>query len=201
MIDPGFPEQQVRKDPHSWVEPLLVSSISKASSHQRPGRVGRTQPGKCLRLYTEKSFQNNSQTYPEMLRPNVATKVLILKKLGVDELVHVNFMDPPAPETLMWALELFKALATLDDDENLTKLGQLMSEFPLDPQMYKMLVVSPEFNCSNEMFSITAMLFRYRPLSFRKWICCIICSHVLFQYSVREHHNFEIKDFAQGLSL
>ena len=115
----------------------MVSPISKASSHQRPGRAGRTQPGKCLRLYTEKSFQNNSQTHPEMLRPNLATKVLILKKLGVDELVHVNFMDPPAPETLMLALELFKALGTLDDDGKLTKLGQLMSKFPLDTQMSK----------------------------------------------------------------
>jgi pre-mRNA-splicing factor ATP-dependent RNA helicase DHX15/PRP43 len=83
------------------VEPLLVSPVSKASAHQRPGRAGRTQSGKCLRLYTKKSFQNDSQTYPEMLRPNVATKVLILKKLGVDHLVHVDFMDGPAPETLM----------------------------------------------------------------------------------------------------
>lgn len=33
-----------------------------------------------------------------------------------------------------------------------------MSEFPLDPQMSKMLVVSPEFNCSNEILSVSAML-------------------------------------------
>ena len=136
-----------------------------------------------------------------MLRPAVATKVLILMKLGVDDLGHVDFMDPPAPKTLMWALELFNALAALDDDGNLTKLGQLMSEFPLDPQMSKMLVVSLEFNCSNEILSISAMLFKYRPLSFSEWICCINCSHVLFQYSVPEYHNFEIKDYAQGLSL
>jgi pre-mRNA-splicing factor ATP-dependent RNA helicase DHX15/PRP43 len=84
--------------------------------------------------------------------------VLTLKKLGIDDLVHFDFMDPPAPETLMRALELLNYLGALDDDGNLTKLGQLMSEFPLDPQMSKMLVVSPEFNCSNEILSITAML-------------------------------------------
>jgi HrpA-like RNA helicase len=84
--------------------------------------------------------------------------VLTLKKLGIDDLVHFDFMDPPAPETLMRALELLNYLGALDDDGNLTKLGTLMSEFPLDPQMSKMLVVSPDFNCSNEILSITAML-------------------------------------------
>ncbi|XP_028183178.1 probable pre-mRNA-splicing factor ATP-dependent RNA helicase DEAH3 [Glycine soja] len=67
-------------------------------------------------------------------------------------------MDPPAPETLMRALEVLNYLGALDDDGNLTKLGQIMSEFPLDPQMPKMLVVSPEFNCSNEILSVSAVL-------------------------------------------
>lgn len=67
-------------------------------------------------------------------------------------------MDPPAPETLMRALELLNYLGALDDDGNLTQVGALMSEFPLDPQLGKMLVTSPQFKCSNEALSITAML-------------------------------------------
>jgi pre-mRNA-splicing factor ATP-dependent RNA helicase DHX15/PRP43 len=159
VIDPGFAKQKVY-NPRIRVESLLVSPISKASAHQRSGRAGRTQPGKCFRLYTEKSFHNDlqAQTYPEILRSNLANVVLNLKKLGIDDLVHFDFMDPPAPETLMRALETLNYLGALDDDGNLTKLGELMSEFPLDPQMSKMLVVSPEFNCSNEILSITAML-------------------------------------------
>nr|GFC71152.1 probable pre-mRNA-splicing factor ATP-dependent RNA helicase DEAH2 isoform X3 [Tanacetum cinerariifolium] len=87
-----------------------------------------------------------------------ANTVLTLKKLGIDDLVHFDFMDPPAPETLMRALEVLNYLGALDDEGNLTKLGEIMSEFPLDPQMGKMLVVSPEFNCSNEILSVSAML-------------------------------------------
>ncbi|KAL0389738.1 UNVERIFIED_CONTAM: putative pre-splicing factor ATP-dependent RNA helicase DEAH2 [Sesamum calycinum] len=157
--DPGFAKQKVY-NPRIRVESLLVSPISKASAHQRSGRAGRTQPGKCFRLYTEKSFHNDlaPQTYPEILRSNLANTVLTLKKLGIDDLVHFDFMDPPAPETLMRALEVLNYLGALDDDGNLTKLGEIMSEFPLDPQMGKMLVVSPEFNCSNEILSISAML-------------------------------------------
>lgn len=86
-------------------------------------------------------------------------------------------MDAPAPETLMRALELLNYLAALDDDGNLTTLGSIMAEFPLDPQvggyhgqrvdpdgsdaraqLSKMLIVSPEFKCSNEILTITAML-------------------------------------------
>ncbi|VAH90143.1 unnamed protein product [Triticum turgidum subsp. durum] len=138
VIDPGFSKQKVY-NPRIRVESLLVSPISKASAHQRAGRAGRTQPGKCFRLYTEKSFNGDlqPQTYPEILRSNLANTVLTLKKLGIDDLVHFDFMDPPAPETLMRALEVLNYL---------------------DPQMSKMLVISPRYNCSNEILSISAML-------------------------------------------
>jgi len=58
----------------------------------------------------------------------------------------------------MRALELLNYLAALDDDGNLTHLGTIMAEFPLDPQMSKMLIVSPEFKCSNEILTIVSML-------------------------------------------
>ncbi|CAI9100914.1 OLC1v1038104C1 [Oldenlandia corymbosa var. corymbosa] len=159
VIDPGFAKQKVY-NPRTREESLLVSPISKASAHQRSGRAGRTRPGKCFRLYTEKSFNTHlqEQTYPEVLRSNLANTILTLKKLGIDDLVHFDFMDPPAPETLMRALELLNYLGALDDEGNLTELGKTMSEFPLDPQLSKMLVVSPGFNCSNEILSMCAML-------------------------------------------
>jgi len=85
-------------------------------------------------------------TYPEILRSNLGSVVIQLKKLGIDDLVHFDFMDPPAPETLMRALELLNYLAALDDDGNLTELGAIMAEFPLDPQLAKMLIASCEYN-------------------------------------------------------
>ncbi|KIW24849.1 pre-mRNA-splicing factor ATP-dependent RNA helicase PRP43 [Cladophialophora immunda] len=140
------------------VESLLVSPISKASAQQRPGCAGRTRPRKCFRLYTEGAFKKEliEQTYPEILCFNLSSTILELKKLGIDDLVHFDLMDPPAPETLMRALEL-NYLACLDDDGNLTTMGRLASEFPLDPALAVMLI-SPEFYCSNEILSLTALL-------------------------------------------
>lgn len=159
VIDPGFSKQKVY-NPRIRVESLLVSAISKASAQQRAGRAGRTRPGKCFRLYTEKAYKTemHENTYPEILRSNLGSVVLQLKKLGIDDLVHFDFMDPPAPETLMRALELLNYLAALNDDGDLTELGSIMAEFPLDPQLAKMLVASCDYNCSNEILSITAML-------------------------------------------
>eukprot|EP00884_Botryococcus_braunii_P018562 jgi/Botrbrau1/538/Bobra.0010s0013.1 len=159
VIDPGFAKQKVY-NPRIRVESLLVSPISRASAHQRAGRAGRTRPGKCFRLYTEASFKKDlqEQTYPEILRSNLGSIVLQLKTLGIDDLVHFDFMDPPAPETLMRALELLNYLGALDDEGNLTAVGKMMAEFPLDPQNSKMVVASPQFRCSNEILSITAML-------------------------------------------
>jgi pre-mRNA-splicing factor ATP-dependent RNA helicase DHX15/PRP43 len=159
VIDPGFSKQKVY-NPRIRVESLLVTPISKASAQQRAGRAGRTKPGKAFRLYTEVAFTKElqEQTYPEILRSNLSSVVLQLKKLGIDDLVHFDFMDPPAPETLMRALELLNYLGALDDEGNLTTDGGLMSEFPLDPQLAKMLLVAPKMNCSNEILSVVSML-------------------------------------------
>lgn len=117
VVDPGFSKQKVY-NPRIRVESLLVSPISKSSAQQRAGRAGRTRPGKCFRLYTEAAFKKEliEQTYPEILRSNLASTVLELKKLGIDDLVHFDFMDPPAPETMMRALEELNYLACLDDE-------------------------------------------------------------------------------------
>ncbi|OCH87752.1 pre-mRNA-splicing factor ATP-dependent RNA helicase PRP43 [Obba rivulosa] len=159
VVDPGFSKQRVY-NPRIRVDSLLVSPISKASAQQRAGRAGRTRPGKCFRLYTEKDFMTEleEQTHPEILRSNLANVVLELVKLGVKDLVRFDYVDAPAPETLMRALELLNFLAALDDDGQLTALGSIMADFPLDPQMAKMLIVSPEFRCSNEVLTIVAML-------------------------------------------
>ena len=159
VVDPGFSKQKLY-NPRNRIESLLVSPISKASAQQRAGRAGRTRPGKCFRLYTEQAFKEEliEQTHPEILRSNLCSTVLELKKLGVEDLVHFDFMDPPAPETMMRALEELNYLACLDDDGELTSLGQLASFFPLDPALAVMLISSPEFYCSNEILSIVSLL-------------------------------------------
>lgn len=136
VIDPGFSKQTIY-NPRIRVESLLVSPIAKSSAHQRAGRAGRTRPGKCFRLYTENDFQKEleEQTQPEILKCNLASTVLGLVEAGVKDLVRFDWVDAPAPETLMRALEILNFLGALDDDGRVTPLGRMMSEFPMDPQV------------------------------------------------------------------
>jgi len=159
VIDPGFVKQRVY-NPRIRVESLLVSPISRAAAEQRSGRAGRTRPGKCFRLYTEQAFATSlsPQTPPEILRANLGAVVLQLKRLGIDDLVHFDFMDPPAPETLMRALELLNYLGALDDEGDLTLLGKNMADLPLDPQLAAVLLASPKFKCIREALALVAML-------------------------------------------
>lgn len=159
VVDTGFSKQKVY-NPRLRVESLLVSPISKASAKQRAGRAGRTRTGKCFRLYTEQAYEKElvEDSYPEILRSNLAGVVVKLKRLGIKDLVHFDLMDPPAPETMMRALELLNQLGALDDWGELTQLGEQMSEFPLEPMLAKALISSAKFKCSDQVLTIVAML-------------------------------------------
>ena len=122
-------------------------------------------PGKCFRLYTEKSFNQELQvqTYPEILRSKMSNVVLTLEEARHRRSCALDFMDPPAPETLMRALELLNYLGALDDEGDMTDLGVKMAELPIDPQHAKMLIQGPVNQCSNEVLSIVA------PLMWPRW--------------------------------
>jgi pre-mRNA-splicing factor ATP-dependent RNA helicase DHX15/PRP43 len=86
------------------------------------------------------------------------TVVLTLLKLGIQDLVHFDFMDPPAPDTMMRALEHLNYLGALDDEGEITDTGNKMSEIPVEPQLAKMLLMAPKYNCADEIVSIVALI-------------------------------------------
>ncbi|XP_043285396.1 probable pre-mRNA-splicing factor ATP-dependent RNA helicase mog-4 [Venturia canescens] len=169
VIDPGFAKQN-NFNSRTGMESLMVVPISKASANQRAGRAGRVAPGKCFRLYTAWAYQHELEdnTVPEIQRINLGNAVLTLKALGINDLVHFDFLDPPPHETLVLALEQLYALGALNHRGELTKMGRRMAEFPLDPMMAKMLLASEKYRCSEEIATIAAMLsvngaIFYRP--------------------------------------
>ncbi|XP_062179800.1 pre-mRNA-splicing factor ATP-dependent RNA helicase DEAH1-like [Phragmites australis] len=169
VVDPGFCKVK-SYSPRTGTESLLVRPISKASADQRAGRSGRTGPGKCFRLFTEHSFNMDmeDETVPEIQRSNLASVVLSLKALGINDLVNFDFMDPPASEALLKALENLFALGALNCRGELTKTGRRMVELPLDPMLSKAIVASERYGCSKEVITIASMLSAgnavfYRP--------------------------------------
>ncbi|PUZ66167.1 hypothetical protein GQ55_3G284700 [Panicum hallii var. hallii] len=169
VVDPGFCKVK-SYSPRTGTEVLLVQPISKASADQRAGRSGRTGPGKCFRLFTEHSYKEDmtDETVPEIQRSNLASVVLSLKALGINDLVSFDFVDPPASEGLLRALEDLFALGALNSRGELTKTGRRMAELPLDPMLAKAIVASERYGCSEEVLTIASMLSAgnavfYRP--------------------------------------
>uniref|UniRef100_A0A667ZVH0 ATP-dependent RNA helicase DHX8 n=1 Tax=Myripristis murdjan TaxID=586833 RepID=A0A667ZVH0_9TELE len=168
VVDPGFVKQIVYNS-KTGIDQLVVTPISQAQAKQRSGRAGRTGPGKCYRLYTERAYRDEMLTsnVPEIQRTNLASTVLSLKAMGINDLLAFDFMDAPPMETLITAMEQLYTLGALDDEGLLTRLGRRMAEFPLEPMLCKMLIMSVHLSCSEEMLTIVSMLsvqnIFYRP--------------------------------------
>lgn len=168
VVDPGFVKQKVYNS-KTGMDSLVVSPISQQQANQRSGRAGRTGPGKCYRLYTERAYREEmlETAVPEIQRTNLANTVLSLKAMGINDLLSFDFMDAPPTETLILAMDNLHSLGALDDEGLLTRLGRRMAEFPLEPQLSKMLIQSTHLGCSDEILTIVSMLsvqtVFYRP--------------------------------------
>merc|ERR1712142_636892 len=151
VVDPGFVKQKVYNS-KTGMDSLVVTPISQAAAKQRAGRAGRTGPGKCYRLFTERAYRDEMlpTPVPEIQRTNLAATVLQLKAMGINDLIGFDFMDAPPVEAMIHALELLHTLSALDDEGLLTRLGRRMAEFPLEPNLSKMLIMSVSLGCSDE---------------------------------------------------
>ena len=168
VVDAGFSKLKVY-NPRMRMDTLQITPISQANASQRAGRAGRTGPGKCFHLYTERAFRDEFyiQTIPEIQRTNLANTVLLLKSLGVKDLLDFDFMDPPPQDTITTSLFDLWALGALDNLGELTELGRKMTAFPMDPSLAKLLITAETHGCSDEMLTIVSMLsvpsVFYRP--------------------------------------
>ncbi|PAA60184.1 hypothetical protein BOX15_Mlig016491g18 [Macrostomum lignano] len=168
VIDPGYCKLKVF-NPKIGMDALQVFPVSQANAKQRSGRAGRTQSGQCYRLYTMRQFNEEMllASVPEIQRTNLANVVLLLKSLGVQDLMTFGFMDPPPQDNILQSMYQLWLLGALDNTGGLTRLGRQMVEFPLDPALSKMLITSIEMGCSEEILTVVSMLsvpsVFYRP--------------------------------------
>lgn len=159
VIDTGYCKLKIY-NPKMGMDSLQVTPISQANANQRRGRAGRTGPGMCWRLYTESAFCSEllTMTIPEIQRTNLSNVVLLLKSMGVKNLLEFGFMDPPPQDTILNSMFQLWMLGALDNLGDITALGNKMAQFPLDPPLSKMLIMAEELGCSSEVMTVVSML-------------------------------------------
>jgi ATP-dependent helicase HrpB len=157
VVDSGL-ARIPKYDPHRGINTLLVEKISRASADQRAGRAGRTAPGHCLRLWTQREHeQRTAQELPEVKRLDLAEVVLTLKASGVDDVKAFRWLEAPEPKALERAETLLQDLGATDHQSLITTLGRRMLAFPLHPRYSRMLLAAQEFGCVRQAALIAAL--------------------------------------------
>lgn len=159
VIDTGLQLKTVY-NPQIRANSQVLRTISKHQADMRTQRVNSQLPGLCLRLYPQSLYDEGMEDShcPGVMGENLSHLVLLLKRLDIADMGQCKFLDRPAPEALMQALEDLDYLAALDDDGNLSEVGIIMSELPLEPSLAKALIAACEYDCVDELLTIAAML-------------------------------------------
>ena len=157
VIDSGL-AKIARFDPFRGINTLLVERISRASCDQRAGRAGRTAPGVCLRLWTEREHRDRlPQEVPEVRRLDLAEVVLTLKASGVGDVAGFRWLERPEARSLERALTLLADLGALDAQGAITSLGRRMLAFPAHPRYARMLLAADELGCVPAVALVAAL--------------------------------------------
>lgn len=157
VIDAGQ-AKIARFDPYRGINTLLVERISRASAEQRAGRAGRTAPGRCVRLWTEREHHDRpAQELPEVKRLDLAEVVLTLKASGVEDVAKFRWLEAPEARSLERALTLLTDLGALDSAGAISPLGRRMLAFPAHPRYARMLLAAHELGCVPAVVQIAAL--------------------------------------------
>ncbi|HXC02306.1 MAG TPA: ATP-dependent helicase HrpB [Opitutaceae bacterium] len=174
VIDSGL-ARVARYDPHRGINTLLIEKISAASADQRAGRAGRTAPGVCVRLWTEREHaQRPAQELPEVKRLDLAEVVLTLKASGIDDVINFPWLEKPDPRSLERAEALLADLGALSEGRagppnvhgapggralpfRITDLGRKMLRFPVHPRYARMLLEADARGCVRPVALMAAL--------------------------------------------
>ncbi|MDB6155490.1 MAG: hrpB [Chthoniobacteraceae bacterium] len=157
VVDAGL-AKIARFDPYRGINTLLVERVSRASADQRAGRAGRTAPGRCIRLWTEREHGDRAaQELPEIRRLDLAEVVLTLKASGIHDVAGFRWLEPPEARSLERALTLLEDLGALDAAGVITPLGRRMLAFPAHPRYARMLLAAHELGCVRPIALVAAL--------------------------------------------
>ncbi|GAB1488686.1 ATP-dependent helicase HrpB [Opitutaceae bacterium] len=157
VIDAGL-ARVARFDPNRGINTLLIEKISVASADQRAGRAGRTAPGVCVRLWTEREHaQRPLQELPEIRRLDLSEVVLTLKASGIDDVAAFPWLEKPEPKALARAESLLADLGALGADGRITEVGRRMLRFPVHPRYARMLLEADARRCVRPVALMAAL--------------------------------------------
>lgn len=158
VIDPGFARIS-RYSYRTKVQRLPIEPVSQASANQRKGRCGRVSEGICIRLYSEEDFNSRPEfTDAEILRTNLAAVILQMLQMRMGDIHKFPFLDSPDHRLINDGYKLLEELQAVGSQNQLTPIGQKLTQLAVDPRLARMLIAAQEFNCVREVLLIISAL-------------------------------------------
>lgn len=152
-------------DAKTGLDRLQVTPISQASAAQRTGRAGRTQPGVCLRLWSETAHRHRpAHTDPEIARVDLAGPILQLMSWGERSIDNFPWFEPPPTGHTAQALDLLGKLGACDGG-GITPFGQVLARLPVHPRLGCLLAEGARLGHLEQAALAAALLSERDPFS------------------------------------
>src|SRR5262245_34741777 len=152
-------------DSRVGLDRLQLMPIARFSAEQRMGRAGRTQPGVCIRLWSEAEHRGRAeQIEPEIRRVDLAGPVLQLLAWGEKDVLHFPWLAPPPENTVAQALELLRRLEAVAGGE-VTELGRVLARLPVHPRLGCLLVHGARWGQAERAALAAALLAERDPFT------------------------------------
>lgn len=146
VVDAGL-ARVFRADPRRGLNMLRTEPISRASADQRAGRAGRTAPGVCVRLWTERDHALRAASeVPEVRRVELAEAMLMVEAMDIPgapkcgRFAAFPWLDAPEPAAVERASAALRLVGALDDRGALTAMGRALAEVPAHPRLARALL-------------------------------------------------------------
>ena len=159
VIDSGL-VRTVNFDPGRGVDRWNLGRISRASADQRAGRAGRTGPGRCIRLWSQREERGfAAYEEPEVHRVDLSGTVLALHSWGIHDATRFGWFDPPSTDRLVAAERLLNLLGAIQGNPaRITELGRRMLELPVHPRLARLILESADRGRLRDGAAVAALL-------------------------------------------
>lgn len=162
VVDSGL-ARQMQFDANVGLDRLELASVSKASTDQRAGRAGRTQPGICLRLWDESTHRRRPDfEVAELHRVDLSAAILRLYDWGETEIEAFPWFENPPVASIEHAKKLLQLLGAIDE-KGITSLGRRLARMPVTPRIARLLVEAERYGHADRAALMAALLSERDP--------------------------------------
>ena len=164
VLENGFANVD-RYNPNKMSRELNLNRITKAQAKQRRGRSGRTQPGICYNLYTEKEYKDfEDYPRPDIKKSDLTEEILTLLNLkdiqSVSKLIELlsQLIEVPNTSYVVSGIENLKSIRAISKDR-LTKMGYAISKIrKVNPFSGFAIIKAIKYGVLDEVAIICAMI-------------------------------------------